>query len=437
MRSKHIAALTVAGLGLLAWTVVIGAVIIDTQQSVMTPTAPSPSGTPVAERPPATPVPTVTTRPETTPIPTVAPSLTPVPSPTPPPTTLPMFVVPAPSLLPPTETDEPPTPIVVIVTGEPSVTPGGCAPPPGWVAYRIEEGDTLFGFQLGSEGQVDVATIREANCLQGNLLRVGQVIFLPEGVAENSPKIDTDPAPLPGGPSRAANCPCVITVRAGLRREQIAAVIDSLPVGFSGRDFLAATAPGAATPPLWFLASKPAGASLEGFLMPGQYTVDNGTSAVTFRDMMLEAFGSAIGTELEGAAAARGLSFWQVVILASIIQRESGDPADQPLVASVFYNRLASNRGLAATVTLQYALGRPGNWWPRVTNINADSPYNTYRYRGLPPSPISNPGPDAIRAAAYPAQTDYLYFSARCDGQGHFYARTFEEFQQGLNCGGN
>ena len=104
--------------------------------------------------------------------------------------------------------------------------------------------------------------------------------------------------------------------------------------------------------------------------------------------------------------------------------------------ASVFHNRMAAGKGLASTVTLQYALGRPGNWWPRIVGnlVNTKSAYNTNLNAGLPPSPIDSPGLDAILAAVYPANTDYQYFSAICGGGGNFYARTFEEFKQGLQC---
>src|SRR5207244_558200 len=148
-----------------------------------------------------------------------------------------------------------------------TAVPVACQPSDGWVAYTVEPGDTLFGFELGSKGQVNVAAIMAANCLKSKLLAIGQTIYLPPGVAENSPKIEDGPAPaLPAGPSRAANCPCTIVIRPGWRLEQIAAAIDAVPIGFSGRDFIAATAPGAPVPDLAFLGSRPGGKSLEGFM---------------------------------------------------------------------------------------------------------------------------------------------------------------------------
>jgi cell division protein YceG involved in septum cleavage len=416
---------------LCAWLVVSGVIVIDSLTVAPTPTVPSAS-TPPRVAVYHTAVPTVT------PVSTGAP---PVPSPT---TTASL-----PTALPedPDATDPSTEPaadpyVLPTLAGTQAAGSGACQPPEGWVAYSVEPGDTLFGFELGSKGQTNVAAIMTANCLTSKLIGIGQTIYLPPGVAENSPKIDDGPvgpdgAALPDGPSRAANCPCTVVVRAGWRLEQIAAAIDKTPVGFSGRDFLATVAPGAPVPALGFLSSRPAGKSLEGFMFPGTYTLDNNTSAVQFRDILLNAFAANVSAQMQADSAARGLTFWQVIVLASVVQRESYALSEQKLIASVFYNRLAANKGIAATVTLQYALGQPGNWWPRIvgSTINTKSPYNTNIYLGLPPTPIASPGLDAILATVYPAQTDYQFFSAKCGGGGNFYTRTYEEFLQGLKCG--
>jgi cell division protein YceG involved in septum cleavage/LysM repeat protein len=408
----------VIALGLLAWIVVAGIILID---------SPAPTPTPTAARivVRSTAVPTVTPVPTSTQSPTVTAS----------PTTLP------PTAIPPTNTVDVATAVPVLpATAAATAHVNSCPPPQGWIAYTIEPGDTLFGFELGSKGQVKVADIMAANCLQSTMLTLGQVIYLPPGVADNAPKVDDGPAAPAGNAgdklTRKANCPCSITVRPGWRLEQIAAAVDGTAVGFSGRDFMAAVGPGAPAPDLEFLRSKPAGKSLEGFMFPGTYNVENSTTAVQFRDMLLSAFDAAVDGKIRADSAARGRSFWEIIVIASIVQRESYYVHEQRLIASVFYNRLAANKGIQATVTLQYALGRPGNWWPRIVGntINTDSPYNTNLYAGLPPSAISNPGLDAIRAAVYPEQTEYQYFSAKCDGGGNFYARTYEEFKQGLAC---
>lgn len=329
--------------------------------------------------------------------------------------------------------------VYLIVTNTPegtSALPTPCTPPVGWVAYRVQEGDTWFGFQLGSNNTATVEALLQANCTTSKALFIGQTVYLPPGAADAAPKIDID-APPPSGPSRAANCPCSLRVREGWRLEQIAAAVNRLPLGFSGQDFLAVT--GSNAPGLdayGFLASKPAGKTLEGFMFPGDYTVENTTSALDFRNMLLNAFAAAVPGDVSAALAGRGLSLWEGINLASIVQRESYEPEAQKLIAGIFYNRRAREMGIASFATLQYALGAPGNWWPRITraNLNTETPYATHRYKGLPPSPISSPGLGAIYAVAYPTASDYLYFSAKCGGGGNFYARTFEEFQQGLKC---
>ncbi len=408
----------VIALGLLAWIVVAGIILID---------SPAPMPTPTTVR--------IVVRNTTVPTVMLAPTHTQPPTLTPSPASLP------PTVVPPTNTVAISTAVPVPpATAAATAAVNGCAPPQGWTAYTIEPGDTLFGFELGSKGQVKVANIMAANCLKSTMLTLGQVIYLPPGVTDNAPKVDDGPAAPAGGAgdklTRKANCPCAITVRPGWRLEQIAAAVDNTSVGFSGRDFMATVVPGAPVPDLEFLRSKPAGKSLEGFMFPGAYTVENSTTAVQFRDMLLSAFDANVGQQIRADSAARGRSFWEIIVVASIVQRESYAIHEQRLIASVFYNRLAANKGIQATVTLQYALGRPGNWWPRIVGntINTDSPYNSNIYPGLPPSAISNPGLDAIRAAVYPEQTEYQYFSARCDGGGNFYTKTYEEFKQGLQC---
>jgi UPF0755 protein len=108
-----------------------------------------------------------------------------------------------------------------------------------------------------------------------------------------------------------------------------------------------------------------------------------------------------------------------------------------PLIASVFLNRLAAGMPLEADSTAQYALGyqeKTHTWWKNplsLGDLQVDSPYNTYLYGGLPPGPISNPGLNALRAVAFPAQAEYYYFRAACDGSGeHNFAETFEEHLQ-------
>jgi UPF0755 protein len=224
-------------------------------------------------------------------------------------------------------------------------------------------------------------------------------------------------------------------VREGWRREQIAEAVQNAAVSFTGADFLAVTGPGVGAP-FDFVMERPAGASMEGFLFPGTYTLQNDTSAEQFRDMLLSAFAANVSPQMRADATAQGVSFYQALIIASIVQRESRTPETQRLVASVDYNNYRAGGRLGDTVTIQYALGRPGAWWPRVrgSDIDVDSPYNTYKYPGLPPAPICNPGMSAITAAVYPPNTAYRFHTAACDGSGEVFAETYEEHLANVNC---
>lgn len=320
--------------------------------------------------------------------------------------------------------------------------PPDCPPPDGWEPHVVEPGETLFAYVLGALNTgVSITTrdVRQGNCLTSDLLQVGQTLYLPPDAAANAPSSDpigAPPALVASGP-RTPNCDphCTISIRSGSRVEQIAAAIDNVPVSFWGADFLAAIGPGVTPPGYDFLGSKPAGVTLEGYLYPGTYELSNTTTAAEFRDMLLAAFAANYAGDFASAAQARGLTFYQALTLASIIQRESWAYSEQVLISSVFNNRLQRGEKLGATVTTQYALGGPGNWWPRVTGgqINTASPYNTNLNPGLPPTPINSPGIDAIRAALYPADTGYLFFTGNCQGSGNLYATTFDEHLANVN----
>ncbi|MCA1825181.1 MAG: endolytic transglycosylase MltG [Frankia sp.] len=167
---------------------------------------------------------------------------------------------------------------------------------------------------------------------------------------------------------------------------------------------------------------------LEGFLFPATYDVEPGTSAVEVLSMMVDRFEvAAAAVELEERAHETGLSPYQLVVLASLVEGETGIAEDRPKVARVALNRLAKGMRLEFDSTVQYALGKPkSRLLTRDTAV--DSPYNTYRVRGLPPTPISSPGEDALRAAVAPAAGDWLYFVV-IDKAGHSgFTASYDEF---------
>jgi UPF0755 protein len=224
-----------------------------------------------------------------------------------------------------------------------------------------------------------------------------------------------------------------VTVVEGWRREQIAQVLAASDLRLDPQAFLDASL---SPPPGAGLEGLSPGSNLEGYLFPDTYLFEPGTTPEEAVKDMLDDFNQRVTPELRSAFALRGLTLAQAVTLASIIEREAVVPEERPLIASVFFNRLSAGLNLDADPTVQYALGQQpdGSWWKTgltVDDLELDSPYNTYLYSGLPPGPICNPGLDSLRAVAYPAETNYLYFRAACDGSGkHLFAENYEQHLQ-------
>lgn len=223
----------------------------------------------------------------------------------------------------------------------------------------------------------------------------------------------------------------------GWRIEEVAAAIDRNGLfGFTGADFLAVAGPGADVPrDFAAYVDLPEGASLEGFLYPDTYLLPPGITALGLRDTLMETFRERVTIRMVNDAVEQGLTVYEVVTIASIAEREAVHPEEYPLIASVYRNRLDEGIRLGADPTVQYALNNTrGSWWGQITRAdyyNVNSPYNTYLYDGLPPSPISNPDLAAIRATIYPEETDYLFFRAECNRSGyHEFAVTYEEHLQ-------
>jgi UPF0755 protein len=128
------------------------------------------------------------------------------------------------------------------------------------------------------------------------------------------------------------------------------------------------------------------------------------------------------------AARTRGHTPYDVLVIASMIERETVAPEERRLVAAVIENRLAKRMPLAIDATLRYGLGIPGTRPLTAAHLRSDSPYNTRRRKGLPPTPIGNPGLASMRAAARPAKVDYLYYVRKPDGIHHFFTADEQEF---------
>ena len=164
----------------------------------------------------------------------------------------------------------------------------------------------------------------------------------------------------------------------------------------------------------------------EGYLFPDTYEFPKNFGAENVLKLMRKNFAEVVykyvNPEQDFPA---GLNFHQIIILASIIEKEAQGSEDKPKIASVFYNRLAQGMLLQSCATIQYLLEKPRE---RLTDqdLAIDSPFNTYLYPGLPPAPICNPGLESILAAAQPAAEDYFYFVLGKDGQ-HVFSKTYQE----------
>jgi UPF0755 protein len=234
----------------------------------------------------------------------------------------------------------------------------------------------------------------------------------------------------------------VVTVREGLRLEQVAAdVAEQTSIDEEAFLQLATTGwheEGYGHP---FLTALPPTATLEGFLFPDTYCVPEDPTASDLVERMLATFQERVTAQIQANAAEQGLSLYELVTLASIVEREAVVAEERPLIASVFSNRLQAGWTLDADPTVQYGMGRPGAWWPVLSTADLafESPYNTYENAGLPPAPICSPGLASIKAAAQPVDTNYYFFLVDCtqDDGSHLFAETeAEHYANYERCGG-
>jgi len=215
----------------------------------------------------------------------------------------------------------------------------------------------------------------------------------------------------------------------GWRIEEIAASLSTSGLAITSEQFISA----AQIPPSGFNFLSGA-TTTEGFLYPGSYIFHRETSADQMIQEFVRNFGLRLSPDLRNGIDRQGLTIYQAVTLASLVEREAVHDEEKPLIASVFLNRLKTDMKLDSDPTIQYALGYDvlaQTWWKNplsLVDLQFNSPYNTYIYTGLPPSPIANPGLTSLQAVAFPAETEYYFFRAKCDGSGyHLFAKTFEE----------
>ncbi len=216
-----------------------------------------------------------------------------------------------------------------------------------------------------------------------------------------------------------------LSIREGSNLFDVAAAVDQL--GFlKGADFLEAARNPAPVKDL-----APNAQSLEGFLFPATYRLTRSSSVDLLIRMMTEQFRKEWKIALKGAPPPGNAL--AVVTLSSLVEKESGVPAERPLVASVYKNRLEKKIKLDCDPTTIYAAILEGRYRGTIykSDLASENPYNTYRHPGLPPGPIANPGLASLEAALRPAETNYMYFVAKGDGSGgHNFSTDYQTHQQ-------
>jgi UPF0755 protein len=218
-----------------------------------------------------------------------------------------------------------------------------------------------------------------------------------------------------------------ITFPEGLTIQQMAEIYER-DGGGSRADFVSAARNAALIRDI-----DPAAPDLEGYLFPNTYSLPRRTTAEQLVQQMVTAFRDVLTQDIVQRATARGWTVRQLITLASLVEKETAKPEERPLVAAVYTNRLRIGMGMQCDPTVIYALERAGKYTGNLTreNLQFDSPYNTYRYAGLPPGPIAAPGRASIEAASSPADVPYVYFVSRNDGS-HVFSETLDEHNRNV-----
>ena len=326
------------------------------------------------------------------------------------------------------------------------------------IAFEIEAGTPARGI---SENLASSGLIHDAELFEAYVRSIGRAQELKAGTFYL--KASMTPVEIAEVLLAEHASGITVTIREGWRLEQVADALESEEI-VSGKEYrhtaqtpdlaaLSTIAPSNAAsapkvdPPAccevkidrWpFLEARPQGASLEGFLFPATYQLP--AAEPTADDLIarqLDAFAARI-MPLYLKAEADGVDLpelYDVLIMASIVEREAVVAEERPTIAGVLHNRLNNDMLLEIDATVQYAMGyqpESGQWWKTPVFLEeyqgVHSPYNTYLHRGLPPGPIASPGEDAFRAVLYPERHAYLYYVAIGDGSGgHAFAKTFSE----------
>jgi UPF0755 protein len=251
------------------------------------------------------------------------------------------------------------------------------------------------------------------------------------------------PADEQAAPAEAAAAPesFDITIPEGWRVEQVAEEYERLGGSGGAQAFMDAVKD-IDRSQFDFLADLPPDKSLEGYLFPDTYRFDGNDPKLDVATMLTN-FGNKYTPDMRQRTREMGLDINQVLTVASLVEREAQIPEERPIIADVYLSRWEQGWNLEADPTVQYVVGKVGDWWPtKLTDedLHIDNSYNTYQNAGLPPGPIANPGFASIQAVLFPDDTPYMFFVAKCDTGEHAFAvdadeqaANVEQFQK--NCG--
>ena len=244
---------------------------------------------------------------------------------------------------------------------------------------------------------------------------------------------DDSPAPAQAAPQPLAKLHVIFPE--GFTRREMADRVDAVrQIAIDKRNvtprltrsgYLAASA--SALPPADFRKDRKRRSS-EGFLFPATYEFTKLTSSTRLVRDQLKAFGRQWRRIDLRYARSKNLTPYDVLIIASMVEKEAVVAAERPLVAAVVYNRLHNRMPLGIDATIRYGRNVPGTEPLKQSDIESDDPYNTRKRAGLPPTPIANPGAASMRAAARPARVDYLYFVRKPDGRHHYFTASESDF---------
>ncbi len=288
------------------------------------------------------------------------------------------------------------------------------------VTVTVEQGDTLSSVadKLEEADVIQSSTLFKLESrVQGGEteIKAGEYRFVP---GEDSEQILET---LSSGESLSA---FTITVPEGLTLEQTARVVQE-EGGIPAEEF--ATAAGRTNYGHDFL-EDPAIRTTEGFLFPKKYEFERGVDAAKIVDRLLRQYLlEKEGLDFAEAQDRLNLTEYELVTVASLVEKESANAEERSLIAGVIYNRVRSGMPLQIDATVQYALGKAKEDL-KLDDLNVDSPYNTYKNPGLPPGPIASPSRESIEAALEPAETNYLYYVLAEDGEEHFFTDDYDEF---------